>query len=149
MQLRSGMCREDGCDLRRMVHRINERSLVLLNGLIDFKERILCEVPDGRLFTFNYPLLIKHILREAKLYRSIIDNLMHYLQLACRELFGTEDFWNRIMMEHALFIRGLLDPCEEKLIETADNFAADYRRLLENTMKYREANHYIRILKHP
>lgn len=104
----------------------------------------------------------------------------------------THLFFARIMMEHALFIRGLLDPCEEKLIETADNFAADYRRLLERakkcdcmatealtekTLKYRdfkatgtkgilncyiaslilplladhvlrEANHYIRILKH-
>lgn len=39
------------------------------------------------------------------------------------------------MMEQALFIRGLLDPCEEKLIETADNFAADYKRLLERAKK--------------
>ncbi|MDD5948275.1 MAG: DUF2935 domain-containing protein [Lachnospiraceae bacterium] len=34
-------------------------------------------------------------------------------------------------MEHALFIRGLLDPSEEKLIETADGFAKDYKELLE------------------
>ena len=135
MQLHPGMCREDSGDLRRMLHRINERSLRLLNGLIEFKEKILCEVSAGNLFTFNYPLLIKHILREAKLYRSIIDNLMHNRQISCRELLGTEDFWNRIMMEQSLFIRGRLDPCEEKLIETADNFAADYKRLLERAKK--------------
>ena len=35
------------------------------------------------------------------------------------------------MMEHALFIRGLLDPTEVKLIETADKFAAEYQELLE------------------
>ena len=35
------------------------------------------------------------------------------------------------MMEHALFIRGLLDPTEDELIETADTFAGDYSRLLE------------------
>ena len=35
------------------------------------------------------------------------------------------------MMEHALFIRGLLDPTEEALIFTADDFAMDYRALLE------------------
>lgn len=34
-------------------------------------------------------------------------------------------------MEHALFIRGLLDPGEEELIHTANDFAKDYRRLLE------------------
>lgn len=35
------------------------------------------------------------------------------------------------MMEHALFIRGLLDPTEEELIDTADDFAEDYKRLLQ------------------
>ena len=34
-------------------------------------------------------------------------------------------------MEHALFIRGLLDPCEETLIKTAHEFAMDYKKLLE------------------
>ena len=43
----------------------------------------------------------------------------------------TELFWNQIMMEHALFIRGLLDPTEVELIEKADQFADDYSELLE------------------
>ena len=37
------------------------------------------------------------------------------------------------MMEHAQFIRGLLDPTECELIETANEFAKDYCRLLEET----------------
>lgn len=41
-----------------------------------------------------------------------------------------ECFWNRIMMEHALFIRGLLDPSEAELIDSADEFAKDYSELL-------------------
>lgn len=129
--LRSGSCRENNREILRIVHQINERSICLLNGLIDFKENILREVGNGRLFTFNYPLLIEHILREARLYRSAIDNLMHNRQVSYKELLGTEEFWNQIMMEHALFIRGLLDPSEEELIQTADDFAMDYRRLLD------------------
>ena len=35
------------------------------------------------------------------------------------------------MMEHALFIRGLLDPTECQLINTANDFAMDYKKLLE------------------
>lgn len=35
------------------------------------------------------------------------------------------------MMEHALFIRGLLDPTENQLIDTSDNFANEYAVLLE------------------
>ena len=44
-------------------------------------------------------------------------------------------FWNQIMMEHALFIRGLLDPTECKLGETADAFAGEYCRLLEEARR--------------
>lgn len=50
-------------------------------------------------------------------------------------------FFGRIMKEHALFIRGLLDPTECELVETADTFAGDHCRLLE------EANHYLRLLE--
>lgn len=133
--LRPGFCRDINREVFRMVHQINEHSICLLNGLIDFKESILKEVDAGRLFTSNYPLLIKHILREAKLYRATIDNLMHNRQFSFKGLLGTEEFWNQIMMEHALFIRGLLDPSEEQLIDTADEFAMDYKKLLEMARK--------------
>ena len=45
----------------------------------------------------------------------------------------TESFWNQIMMEHAQFIRGLLDPCETELYSAADGFAKEYCRLLEES----------------
>ena len=142
--LEQNLC--DGCgvdnrntpELWRRVRQINERSLWLLVQLIDFKERILCQVRNGNLFTTNYPLLIEHILREAKLYRSTIENILNDTCVCYDDLLQIENFWNRIMMEHAWFIRGLLDPSEEELIATADGFAEDYRRLLEIAKKREE-----------
>ncbi len=79
--------------------------------------------------------MIEHILREAKLYHLTVKELLENRDLSYRNLRKTEIFWNQIMMEHAFFIRGLLDPCEEKLIETADQFATDFRELLEQAKK--------------
>lgn len=110
---------------------LNEQAVRLLNGLIAFKQQILGEVENCRLFTANYPLLIEHIIREAKLYRSIIKELLENGKISCEIIRGKEQFWNQIMMEHALFIRGLLDPSETKLIQTADSYAVDYEELLE------------------
>lgn len=118
-----------------MVTRINRRALHLLDGLIRLKENILREVSDGNLFTTNYPLLIQHILREAKLYRSFVEELLKNGKISRRDMCMTESFWNEIMMEHALFIRGLLDPSEEELICTADSYAKEYRRFLEEAKK--------------
>lgn len=133
MNLRAREGRENSREMMRLVDRINQRALILLDDFIDFKKSILREVESCRLFTFNYPLLIQHILREAMLYRSSVENLMQDEQISYRGLWGTEEFWNQIMMEHALFIRGLLDPSEETLIETANEFSQDYKRLLEMT----------------
>ena len=36
------------------------------------------------------------------------------------------------MMEHAEFIRGLLDPSEDELIITADKFSENYKNILKN-----------------
>ena len=140
-KLQAGVCLEERAEMLQTVHCINKRALRLLDGIIAFKEHILQELESCRLFSFNYPLLIRHILREARLYRSTIDNLMHDRQVSYVGLWGTEAFWNQIMMEHALFIRGLLDPVEEQLIDTADQFADDYKRLLEQTKEQdRKAN---------
>ncbi len=117
--------------LLRQVQQLNRDGLNLVNRLIDYKERLLRSVNSCRVFTSNYPLLIEHILREARLYRAYLMHLEGLEDKDWQTLRNSELFWNRIMMEHALFIRGLLDPTEEELIDTADDFAGDYRRLLD------------------
>lgn len=135
MEMECGRDFEVTREMLQMIQRLNERAIWLLNGLIDFKERLLCEVKECRIFTANYPLLIEHILREAKLYRETVEGLMQNQKVCYRNLQNQEEFWNRIMMEHALFIRGLLDPSEEKLICTADDFAEDFKKLLEKARR--------------
>lgn len=123
---------------REMVYQVrmlNRQMLKSLNGLISFKEEVLREMTECRLYTTNYPLLIEHILREAKLYRQIISELEKRDRVFAPGLKNLEIFWNQIMMEHAQFIRGLLDPTECELMEKANGFAEDYCRLLEEAGK--------------
>lgn len=133
------------------VNQLNQASLALLNSLILFKETILNNVLSCQMFTGNYPLLLDHILREAKLYQSCILKLESGDNSGCQRPGEMEQFWNQIMMEHALFIRGLLDPSENELIQTSDEFADEYARLLaasrevseralslEETIKFRD-----------
>lgn len=130
----SGIC----CRNRRMIQQVrllNRKVLYLLSGLIAFKEKILREVKACSLYTANYPLLIEHILREAKLYKQIITGLEENGCMPLKDIKEAELFWNRIMMEHAMFIRGLLDPAECELMKTADAFAGDYCQLLEEAKK--------------
>ena len=121
------------------VKELNNRAINLLNGLISFKERILNEVLSCRLFTVNYPLLIDHILREARLYRSYLIALENGQDIELKNIKEQELFWDQIMLEHALFIRGLLDPTEVELINTANNFVQEYNNLLMETINATDA----------
>ena len=122
--------------LCRQVRQLNETALRLLDGLIGFKETTLKRVLACRMFTMNYPLLLEHIIREAKLYRTFLRDAERCC-LDGQTMKETEVFWNQIMMEHAQFIRGLLDPTEDALIKTSDAFAQEYAALLARA---REAN---------
>lgn len=122
------------------VKKINAYAIRLLDGLINLKQRILDGMLSCDLFTINYPLLIDHIMREAKLYQSYLKALESGQDITIKNVQQEELFWNQIMMEHALFIRGLLDPTENDLINTANDFANEYNMLLEDVDKAMDLN---------
>lgn len=133
LELNRGCCKcRRSDDMQCQVKKLNCKALELLDGLISFKEDVLNKVLCCEMFTVNYPLLIEHIIREAKLYREYVCMLEKEGELVCESMKEVECFWNRIMMEHAMFIRGLLDPTETELFDSADDFAKDYSGLLEH-----------------
>ncbi|QHI73705.1 DUF2935 domain-containing protein [Aminipila terrae] len=122
--------------LEQRVNDLNVRILNLLDELIRFKTKVLSDVTSCNMFTVNYPLLIDHILREAKLYNLLIQRLEEKEKITIeQEAIEQELFWNRIMAEHSLFIRGLLDPTENELIIAANNFGNEFNQLYEESKK--------------
>lgn len=132
LDLESGN-REVSSELIKQISALNIETLSLVKGIIKFKNDILVRVLDCKMFTMNYPLLITHIMNEAKMYYSLLEKIENKNAFAEREIYEQEVFWNNIMMEHAQFIRGLLDPSENTLIETADGYAKNYKRIIESS----------------
>ena len=105
------------------VYMLNQQALAATRALANYKARLLRDVLACRLFTNNYPLLLDHILREAKFYiRKLMRLQRKNSSNTINDAIEEEIFWNRIMAEHSKFIRGLLDPTEVKLFDTANDF---------------------------
>ncbi len=121
------------------IKQLNNKAINLLDGLINLKQRILNDMLSCDVYAAYYPLLVEHIMREAKLYRYYIIALENGQDIENEDMRHVELFWNQIMMEHALFIRGLLDPTENDLINTAENFAEEYKQLLEEATRMTDA----------
>lgn len=116
--------------LEQRVFMLNQSAMGLIRALAQFKTKLLSDVISCKIFTVNYPLLIDHILREAKFYFQLVQRLQNREEINLeREAYEQETFWNRIMAEHSKFIRGLLDPTEDELINTANNFGNEFDKL--------------------
>ncbi|HBV68441.1 MAG TPA: hypothetical protein DEF04_09830 [Clostridiales bacterium] len=132
--------------IEERVSLINQWAISLISALIQFKATILNSVLSCGMFTMNYPLLIDHIMREANLYLQMVQRIQNRENINIeREAMEQELFWNRIMAEHSKFIRGLLDPTENELINSANNFGNEFDQLtadslaaMERTMPLKE-----------
>lgn len=116
--------------LERQVSALNQRAINATTAFIQFKSNVLSNVLSCKMFTVNYPLLITHIIREAELYVLQLRRLQNREEISLeREAYELEFFWNRQMAEHAKFIRGLLDPTENNLIDLANDFGNEFDEL--------------------
>jgi len=118
--------------LIRQIRDLNNQASELIRSIIQFKSGILSNVRFCSLFTTNYPLMIGHLLEEAKFYLSAVQKLEEKEDIYTRKgELDQEYFWNDILAEHAKFIRGMLDPTEIELMIKANDFANEFDELTD------------------
>ncbi|KGP76986.1 hypothetical protein JT05_01735 [Desulfosporosinus sp. Tol-M] len=118
---------------------LNQKAITAVTVLADYKSQLLQDILSCKIFTFNYPLLVRHILREAHLYLKTLHQLQTRQEVnIIEDIIAQEKFWNRQMAEHAKFIRGLLDPTEDALFDTANRYGKVFDALSEQAMTMTE-----------
>lgn len=138
--LQPGMGSGSAQGLEASVYELNRKAVDAVSSLINFKTQLLTDVLSCRIFTMNYPLLIDHVLREAIFFRGLLMKLQNRVDIrTVNDLAEQEVFWNRIMAEHAKFIRGLLDPTEVDLFNTADMFGKQFDALLAESKQAQDS----------
>lgn len=122
--------------MAEQVSALNQNVLALLPPFIAFQNGLLSDVLTCKMFMNTYPLLIEHITREAVFFHNLLQRLQSGADIRTeQDLAEQEVFWNRIMAEHAKFIRGLLDPTENELFTTADRFGKEFDQLMAEAMR--------------
>ncbi|MCF6461725.1 DUF2935 domain-containing protein [Clostridium sp. Cult3] len=123
--------------LEKQINNINQRAINLVIEVIKFKEKVLAKLLKCNVFANLYQLLIDHILREAKFYLKSLEDIQSRVK-PTNDILEQEVFWDTIMKEHAFFIRGLLDPTEIELFNTANDFGQRFSELIDMTEKATE-----------
>lgn len=131
--------------IEQSVNILNQEIITLLKAAVQTQKMLLANVLSCKMFVNMYPLMMDHVTREAEHYLQHLQTL----QDGKSSVDGPETaaageiFWNNIMGEHSKFIRGLLDPTEEDLIQKANGFARQFDEL---TQAAREAYDRIELL---
>lgn len=110
---------------------MNQYALSLIDSIIVYKKMVLDHVVSCRIFLNLYPLNVSHIIHEAEYYRNALDLIENRIDPEAPLTVDTEQFWNTIMEQHALFVRGLLDPSEAELMTRANSYVQAYDLLNE------------------
>lgn len=123
---------------------INQKALALDREAILAQKQVLNAVSECKVFTFLYPSQLDHVIEEAEMYSDMLQKLQRGEVVDTPlELANHEAFWNHIMGEHAMFIRGYLDPSEEMLINKSNAFANIF---IELERKAKEATAQLALL---
>jgi len=130
LALRSKYRTRENANLFHEVCTLNRKALYLMNTAITFKENLLTNILNCRVFSYIYPSMLHHIIGETKFFAKLLIKLENREDTdSINKTLLTGINWNRIMKEHSQFIRGYLDPSEVKLFETADVFAKEFDKL--------------------
>lgn len=122
--------------LSEQVYVLNNNSIAAVNKIISFKRRLKADVQACRIFIATYPHLIDHIIREAMSYAEFLKRLQSGNEIDIKkDMLEQETFWDDIMSEHSFFIRGMLDPTEEVLFNTANDFGKEFEALRKEALE--------------
>ena len=111
-------------------------------ALLNFKREILNLIIQCQMPSSLYALLVDHIAREAARLLMLLEEWEHdYPQDLLQKTLSEEEFWSRIMTDHAKFIEHLLDPSQRTLIADAQRWSLSFDNL------YRQAEDYHSMLQ--
>lgn len=113
------------------VKELNRFAKIFIDHFITYKKEILGLVSSCTIFMNFYQLNIEHVIHEAEYYRDTLKEIENRDDPNDMTPLQVEKFWNHILEQHALFVRGLLDPTEVKLFTTANDFAKAFAQLQE------------------
>lgn len=134
LELRGEKKNRNYYQLRAEVSALNRKAIAMTKAATSLKAILLKDVLKCKAFSYTYPTMLKHVIEESRYYIMLLEKLENRDATdSLKEIVQQEINWNHIMEEHSKFIRGYLDPEEDKLIDSANAFAEEFERLTEKT----------------
>lgn len=112
---------------------LNKESLVLINDFKEFCSDIKTKLDTGELFSYSYPDFFNYMYDEISVYGRDIERILSKKDYTKFYLTEFTYYFNELLRESALYIRGFLDTKEGDIFDMASYYINAFSNL---TLKY-------------
>ena len=119
---------------------INNKSVGLINDFKNFCQEIKTKLDNGELFSYLYPDFFNYMYDEISVYGRDIDRIMSKKDYTEFYLNEFTYYFNELLRESALYIRGFLDTVDQDIFDKASLYANAFANLTEKYLKKSSTN---------
>ena len=117
------------------IDNINNKSVGLINDFKSFCQEIKIKLDNGELFSYLYPDFFNYMYDEISVYGRDIDRIMSKKDYTEFYLNEFTYYFNELLRESALYIRGFLDTIDQDIFDKASFYANAFANLTEKYLK--------------
>ncbi len=125
-------------DVINKIDELNQESIILINDFKDFCSEIKTKLDNGELFSYSYPDFFNYMYDEIGVYGRDIERIISKKDYTKFYLEEFVYYFNELLRESALYIRGFLDTSYGDLFDMASYFVNAFANLSEKYLKKKD-----------
>ena len=125
-------------DVITKISELNNESLKLINDFKDFCSDIKTKIDNNELFSYSYPDFFNYMYDEISVYGRDIERINSKKDYTKFYLNEYMYYFNELLRESALYIRGLLDTKYQDTFDMASYFVNAFSNLSEKYLKNKD-----------
>lgn len=122
------------------IDELNNESKSLINDFKTFCSEIKTKLDNQELFSYSYPDFFNYMYDEIAVYGRDIDRIMSKKDYTDFYLNEFVYYFNELLRESALFIRGYLDTKDQDIFDMASFYINAFANLTEKYLKSKQNN---------
>ena len=119
----------------KKIEDLNNKSLGLINDFKSFCSEIKTKLDNGELFSYLYPDFFNYMYDEISVYGRDIERIKSKKDYTDFYLNEFIYYFNELLRESSLYIRGFLDTKENDIFDMASFYANSFANLTEKYLK--------------
>ena len=117
---------------------LNNESLLLINDFKEYCSEVKTKLDNGELFSYLYPDFFNYMYDEISVYGRDIERIISKKDYTKFYLEEYVYYFNELLRESALYIRGFLDTREQDIFDMASYYINAFANLTEKYLKNKD-----------